>query len=300
LQNLASIGTKILLYVDDTSTIVTSPNVENFETKIDNIFGDINNWFKVNQLILNYNKTHYLHFNMKNSWDYDLKLNYQGNYIKSSSNTKFWGLIIENSLSWEAHINQIMSKLNTACFVIRTIEAIMSPETLRMVYFAYIHSIMSYGIILGGNQPYSHKIFKIQERVIRIITSSRMRESCREVFKKLELLPLYSQYIFSISIFVMKNKHFSYTNNQIQLIHTRFKTNLHPPTANLTKFQKGAYYSAINLFSNLLHNIKDLANKIVPFQNALKRFLLINSFYNSKEYFNYQKYSIENCIDNWF
>jgi len=286
--------------VDDTSTIVTSPNVENFETKIDNIFGDINNWFKVNQLILNYNKTHYLHFNMKNSWDYDLKLNYQGNYIKSSSNTKFWGLIIENSLSWEAHINQIMSKLNTACFVIRTIEAIMSPETLRMVYFAYIHSIMSYGIILGGNQPYSHKIFKIQERVIRIITSSRMRESCREVFKKLELLPLYSQYIFSISIFVMKNKHFSYTNNQIQLIHTRFKTNLHPPTANLTKFQKGAYYSAINLFSNLLHNIKDLANKIVPFQNALKRFLLINSFYNSKEYFNYQKYSIENCIDNWF
>jgi len=57
LPNLASIGTKILLYVDDTSIIVTSPNLENFETKIDNIFGDINNWFKVNHLILNYNKT---------------------------------------------------------------------------------------------------------------------------------------------------------------------------------------------------------------------------------------------------
>ena len=40
---------------------------------------------------------------MKNSWDYDLKLNYQGNYIKSSSNTKFWGLIIDDSLSWKAH-----------------------------------------------------------------------------------------------------------------------------------------------------------------------------------------------------
>jgi len=86
---------------------------------------------------------------MKNSWDYDLKLNYQGNYIKSSSNTKFLGLIIDNSLSWKAYIDQTMSKLNTACFVIQTIEAIMSPETLRMVYFAYIHSIMSYGIILG-------------------------------------------------------------------------------------------------------------------------------------------------------
>jgi len=104
--------------VDDTSIIVTSQNLENFETKISNIFGDMNNWFKVNQLILNCNKTHYLQFNMKNSWDCDLNLNYQGNYIKSSSNTKFLGLIIDDSLSWKAHLDQMMSKLNTACFVI--------------------------------------------------------------------------------------------------------------------------------------------------------------------------------------
>jgi len=257
--------------------------LENFETKLDNIFGDINNWFKVNQLILNYNKIHYLQFNTKNSWDYDLKLNYQGNYIKNSPNTKFWGLIIDDSLSWKAHIDQMMSKLNTAYFVIRTIQAIMSPETLRIVCFAYIHSIMSYGIILGGIQTYSDKIFKIQKRVIRIITSSRMRDSYMELFKKLELLTLYSQYIFSVSIFVVKNKHLFHTNNQTHSIHTRFKTNLHPPTANLTKFQKGVYYSAINIFNNFPHNIKDLANELVPFRNALKRFLLINSFYNSKE-----------------
>jgi len=74
----------------------------------------------------------------------------------------------------------------------------MSPETLRMINLAYVHSIMSYGIILGGNQQYSDKIFKIQKRVIRIITNSRMRDSCRELFKKLEILPLFSQYIFSI------------------------------------------------------------------------------------------------------
>jgi len=59
LPNLASIGTKILLYADDTSIIVTSPYMANFETKIDKIFGDINNWFKINQLVLNYNKTPY-------------------------------------------------------------------------------------------------------------------------------------------------------------------------------------------------------------------------------------------------
>jgi len=86
---------------------------------------------------------------MKNSKDHDLQLNYLGNYIKSSTNTKFLGLIIDDSLLWKAHTDQMMSKLNTACFVIQTIQAMSSQETLRMVYFAYVHSIMSNGIIWG-------------------------------------------------------------------------------------------------------------------------------------------------------
>jgi len=49
------------------------------------------------------------------------------------------------------------------------------------------------------------------------------------------------------------------------------------------------YYSGIKIFNNLPHNIKDLANEIMPFRNALKRLLLINSFYKREEYFNYQK-----------
>ena len=142
-----------------------------------------------------------------------------------------------------------------------------------------------------------------------------MTDSCRDLFQRLEVLPLYSQYIFSLSIFVIKNKHLYNTNNQIHSVHTRqsdpqcphkivrstvstqdsqihsvhtrFKTNLHPPIANLTKFQKGIYYSGIKIFNNFPHDIKDLANEITLFWNALKRFLLINSFHNSN--FNYQR-----------
>jgi len=90
--------------------------MENFETEIDKIFGDINNWLKISQLVLNCNKTHYLQFNTKNSMDYDLKLNCQGNYVKSLSNTKFFSLIVDDSVSWKAHVDHMMYKLNTACF----------------------------------------------------------------------------------------------------------------------------------------------------------------------------------------
>jgi hypothetical protein len=106
--------------------------------------------------------------------------------------------------------------LNTACFAIRMLQSILSQETLRMVYFAHVHSIMSYGIILGGNLPYSEQIFKMQKKVIRIIANLRVRDSCRELFKKMEILPLYSQYIFSLLTYVIKNKHLFSTNYQTQ------------------------------------------------------------------------------------
>jgi hypothetical protein len=114
--------------------------------------------------------------------DYVLKLNYQGNYVKGSSHTKFIRLIIDDSLSWKAHIGHIMSKLSTAIFYVHgsvhrisipIIQAIMFTGTLRIVYFAYVHSFISFGIVLWGNQPHSEKIFKLQKRVIRIITHAR-------------------------------------------------------------------------------------------------------------------------------
>jgi hypothetical protein len=89
-------------------------------------------------------------------------------------------------------------------------------------------------------------------------------------------------------MFVLKNRYLFTTNNQIHNLHTRSKTNLHPPIAHLTKFQKGAYYSGIKIFNNLPSEIKDLANEPTRFRNTLKRFLLTNSFYNSEEYFNYK------------
>ena len=77
----------------------------------------------------------------------------------------------------------------------------MSQETLQMVYFAYIHSIMSYEIIFGGNQPYSEKIFKIQKRVIRSITNSKTRDSSRELLKKTGNIALiFTIYFFAINI----------------------------------------------------------------------------------------------------
>ena len=133
--------------------------------------------------------------------------------------TKFLGLMIDSTLSWKDHIIEITPKLNKACYVITTLTFLRSPEILRMVYFSYFHSIMSYGIIFWGNSHHSINIFKIQKRIIRIITNSNRFDTC-PLFKQLRILSLPSQYIFSILLIVIKNIKLFQLNSQVYNIRT--------------------------------------------------------------------------------
>ena len=141
---------KLVLYADDTSLIITSSSQTEFNTKLSNVLLEVHDWFRSNLLFLNLNKTTYLQISTKNSRKLDLNITMMNNQITNSSYTKFLGLTIEETLSWNAHINQIMSRLNSACYAIRIITPLMTDDTLKMVYYAYVHSIMTYGIIFGG------------------------------------------------------------------------------------------------------------------------------------------------------
>jgi len=104
-----------------------------------------------------------------------------------------------------------------------------------VIYFAHVHSIISYGIIFWGSSSHANKVFILQKKIIRIITNTRPRDSCREVIKSMEIMT-YSQYIYSLVLYTINNKHLFDTNNEIHKYRTRNNNNLHCPMANLSKF----------------------------------------------------------------
>jgi hypothetical protein len=130
---------------------------------INKVLTDGNEWFKNNLLSLNLNKTTYLQFRTNNSQKLDSNNTLMNNQITNSTNTRFLGLAVEEMLSWKCHINQILSKLSSACCAVRVITPLMSEDTLKMIYHSYVHSIMTYGIIFWGNSPHSTNIFKIKK-----------------------------------------------------------------------------------------------------------------------------------------
>jgi len=138
---------------------------------------------------------------------------------------------------------------------------------------------MSYGIIFWGKTVDNDEVFKLQKRSISVMTNSSNRTSCRGLFKELGILPLCSQYILSLALFVAKNMDDLTINSDIHPHNTRFNTNLHPSLARLTKYQRGAYSSGIKVYNCLPIRIKQLSGDVNKFKPALKSFLSAGSFY---------------------
>jgi len=162
----------------------------------------------------------------------------------------------------------MIPKLNKASYIIRSLKPLLSFESLKMVYFSTVHSIISYGIIFWDISTHSKIIFKIQKRIIRIITNSDNKDSCRDLFKKLYILPLQSQYIFSLLIFVVKNKDFFKMNSDFHIFSTRSRYYLHIPSENSAVFQKGVWYAGIKIYNHLPPTLKQLSRVISKFKVA--------------------------------
>jgi len=89
----------------------------------------------------------------------------------------------------------------------------------------------------------------------------------------MKTLSLCSQYIYTMPLYTVNNKHLYTTNMEIHNFSTIYNTSLHPPISNLTKLQKGAYHSGIKIFSHLPVNTKCLMNDLEHFPIAPERFL---------------------------
>jgi hypothetical protein len=117
------------------------------------VLSHLSKWFTANKLALSLDKTNIITLIRNNSPQYPLSIGYNDKYTEESVNTKFLGLQIDNHLNWKNHIDNLAPKLSGACYAVRSMSHISNTDTLKSIYFAYFHSLMKYGIFLGGNSP---------------------------------------------------------------------------------------------------------------------------------------------------
>jgi len=91
------------------------------------VFTTLNEWLRANHLSLNFNKTNYVHVTTKRNMSVNLKIGFN-NFINNSSYTKFLEVTMNNTLSWNNHVDLLMKKLSKACYIIRNAKTYMSAN----------------------------------------------------------------------------------------------------------------------------------------------------------------------------
>jgi hypothetical protein len=203
-------------------------------------------------------KTNMIKFKTSNLPHQPLTIGYEQKYVKEITGIKVLGIRIDSCLTWKNHVQQVISKLSAACYAVRMMYHIMNTDTLRMIYFGYFHSVMEYEMIFWGNSASVDKVFKLQKRMVRIMAGVGSRCSCRGLLKRLDILPVPCQYIFSLTTFVADNVGSFQTNSFVHGLNTRNKTQLHRPFAILTRFKRGVSYAVVKILNSLPTSISNL------------------------------------------
>ena len=100
-----------------------------------------------------------------------------GNQLKEKEFTKYLGILIDNKLTWSHHINHIKLKIYKRITILTKSRRFVSRETLRLLFFTFVHPHIDYGLFWYG---------EVQQLVVIYLNpiQSKLSEAIRKMYLK--------------------------------------------------------------------------------------------------------------------
>jgi hypothetical protein len=242
---------EVIMFADDTNLLISAHNLDDLIRKMNCVLSLVSHWFLSNQLLMNASKSFVSKFTPFKLTYCPLNLIHNDQVMSDQDVIKLLQLHMDRHLSWETHLNHLLSKVGSVCFIMRKLSHVLNIESLRIVFFTHFQSLILYGLIFWGTLANMKRVFLLQKRIIRIMLGLGSRCSCRSWFKKLDILPVTCLYIYSLMSFVVDNQDLFQANSSVNCMKTRQRNQLHKPYVALSCIQKGVTFSSIKIFNAL-------------------------------------------------
>ena len=103
------------MFADDTNLFISDFNIENLFETMNKELRKVANWFKAKKLPLNFSKTKYFLFystrKRKDIPNILPPLHIDNVPVKRESVTRFFGVYLDEDISWKHHINIVSTKV---------------------------------------------------------------------------------------------------------------------------------------------------------------------------------------------
>jgi hypothetical protein len=261
------------MFADDTSFLSLSGNFNDLSLITERTLSEAKTWFVANGLVVNENKTQHLICHTRNRPD----------VLNETESIKLLGIIIDCNLTWLPHIEFVCSRLSKVVFLLKSLSNNIPPHYLCQAYFAFFHSIISYGILLWGSSCHVHEVLLIQKKAVRIITKSNRLAHCKPLFIDTGILTVVNVYILHCLVNIKKNENSLKLRKDVHSYNTRNKDQVNLPQVRLQSTYRSYFVSGIKFYNNLHSQTRSLPLGV--FKRRLSLWLSHNPFYSINEFF---------------
>ena len=281
-----------LLFADDTTFQMSGNNIQELFVNVNSELEKAADWFNSNKLSLNVGKTKFIVFCPNNRrLDFsNLNLMIGGERIERIGNDlptkffKFVGIHIDESLSWNFHINKVKSKISFAGLQISRLKNIFPTETLISLYNGIFRAHLEFGILAWGGVKQSKLkgLINCQKKCVRNINKSRYNSHTEPIFKKLRILRLNDLFELNCRKFMYSYLHDklpSCFNNMFQRSNSSRTNNIVVQICKKTYLQHFPSFTLPQKWNSTPQDIKNIISL-----NSLKNVLLsfyLNSYINT-------------------
>ena len=168
-----------------------------------------------------------------------ISLNINGSVIQERTESKFLGVILDNKLTWHAHIKHISSKISKSVAILRMLRDTFPKHILKTLYLTLVYPYFNYCNLIWGSAYNStlNPLVILQKKCIRIICNAEFLAHTDPLFKSTKLLKLKQFHELNCPIFIYKCfnstayanfKIMMITSSQIHQYNTRNRDDIRP------------------------------------------------------------------------
>lgn len=272
---------RLQLYADDATLVYGEQNYRDLKYKMCEDLVMIQDWMLNNKLAINFNKTNFLIFYLRNTDTSEMFNDICFGDVKITRvlESKYLGLIINHNLNWLPHIQMVKNKVSKFIGVLYRISNYVSSATKLKIYYAYVHSQLTYLNTIWGSacdknikliQVLQNKCMKIVYKLPRLTPSSTLYNN--------SILPIRYLYRYETSFLIFKinnqiikfNRQFT-LNNQIHSYQTRIVNNLRSIFSKNNVTKCSLFNQGVLIYNKIPNSLKTTKN-VAIFKNFLKIF----------------------------
>ena len=183
---------KVRLFADDTTIFFHTNSIDDVISTGKAIMTQLTNWFTANKLTLNADKSSFTLFksSKKAIPNVPEHIDFLNQKIKRTSHIKFLGIILDENLTWNQHINEICNKLKRLFHIFYNIRNYLSTDNIKTIYYALVYSRIKYGITVYGQacKTKMQRIQTLQNKLLKVISGKDYRFSTNELHDEFDFL----------------------------------------------------------------------------------------------------------------